>query len=286
LILDDPALEDLLRAATAEGAACRSSFFRWIAGRTLDDATAAEHALLPLLARNLERHGVDHPVLPRLRGVYRYHWTRNRLLLERARTALDELRALGTEVLIAGRAAVLLGCYPDPGCRPLDVVDVVTAPPKDARRRRSTVEIAGLRADAVPAEESLIDACVSDAGAPEEGLLRLADVIAIAGTRALAWGEVARAARLRRATGPVRRTLGDLAARSLAPVPRGALGALVDPEPLPLPNLGRRAAAGAAAIEAWSRRHGLDRRLPRPLRRLGWLSLRGIRRLAARLGGG
>jgi Uncharacterised nucleotidyltransferase len=92
--------------------------------QTLDDAS---FAVLPLVYRTLEAAGVDDPLLPRLKGIYRSTWARNTLLVERLRATADALAAHEVPVLLVGTIGAALRYYPAIGLRPTPSIELLVA---------------------------------------------------------------------------------------------------------------------------------------------------------------
>ena len=104
----------------------RSTAWRdWRESGDLADVDRGSFRLLPLLYRNLIRHNIDDPQLPRLRGVYRQAWYRNQLAMERAHEAARILTAAGIPVMALKGAALIDGVYGELGARPMDDVDLM-----------------------------------------------------------------------------------------------------------------------------------------------------------------
>ena len=112
--------EQLLRAALLEGGESERS---WQAVRpTLDidrlDAGAAR--LLPLVYLKLVERGSDDPLLPRMKGLYRYLWSRNQLNIDAVADMLRTLHRNGIETLLLGSTALIHRYYSQQGTRLLD----------------------------------------------------------------------------------------------------------------------------------------------------------------------
>lgn len=124
--LPDARLELLLGAALAESPAEASAAWSdWRRRCTLEGATRAEAQTFPLLYRNLRRLEVDDPELDRLKGAYRYCWSRNQMLLKLGRHALETLREAGIATIVLKGAALSTVQYRDLGVRPMTDFDVL-----------------------------------------------------------------------------------------------------------------------------------------------------------------
>jgi hypothetical protein len=125
------ALESLLiRAAVLEGDAGRAAWSKWRRRGDLDAVDLASHRLLPQLYRNLVTLGVEDSLLGRLKGVYRYHWYANQLLLRRGGETIAALEAAGIRTLVLKGAALGALHYGDRGARPMNDLDILV--PRDA----------------------------------------------------------------------------------------------------------------------------------------------------------
>lgn len=126
----------LLRAALSppsEGAGTWSRVSRAVDLRALDSSS---QDLLPLLYRTLVAAGVEDPWLGRLKGVYRWNWYSNQLLLRRAGEALGALRAAGVDAMVLGGAAVGLLHYRELGARLMSDTSIAVRPTSVGRARR------------------------------------------------------------------------------------------------------------------------------------------------------
>jgi hypothetical protein len=131
--------ELLLRAGLEDGAGAAGAWDRWRAEGSLDRVDTADLQLLPLVARNISRLRPDDPDLGRLKGLYRFTWARNQLLLNLGADAIRELERSGIETLALKGAALSVLVYRDLGVRPMDDFDVLV------RRDRAVDAIAVLR---------------------------------------------------------------------------------------------------------------------------------------------
>lgn len=116
----------LLRAALlADVAAVRASLDAWKSRVDIEAIDAGSMRLLPLLYRNLTRLGIDDPLLPRLKGVYRQVWFRNQLILEHGVRALRALSAAAIPSLVLKGAALVSTAYAEPALRPMEDFDLL-----------------------------------------------------------------------------------------------------------------------------------------------------------------
>lgn len=132
----------LLRASLlGDPVPVRESFDRWKSLVPIDAVDQGSMRLLPLLYRNLKRLGIDDPLMPRLKGVYRQVWFRNQLVLEHGRRALQALSAAGIPAIVLKGAALVETVYDEPALRPMEDYDVLV--PREHFRRAVGVMLAG-----------------------------------------------------------------------------------------------------------------------------------------------
>jgi len=115
----------LLRAALLPGPEGRAAGSAWLAQVDLERLGRASGRLLPLLYDRLKRDGVDHPLMPMLKGVKRKAWYRNSMLFHRASEAIRALGQAGIDVMLIKGAAMTIEYYRDWGLRTMDDVDVL-----------------------------------------------------------------------------------------------------------------------------------------------------------------
>lgn len=118
--------EALLRACLSLEAAPALAAWRSIEPALDIDVLPGEGMrLLPLLGASLRAHGVESPVLPRLRGMYRKAWMFNQILLARTGDIVRELDEAGVPSMVLKGCAIALRFYGDIGLRPMGDIDVL-----------------------------------------------------------------------------------------------------------------------------------------------------------------
>jgi hypothetical protein len=122
----------ILRAALLHGPEAREAGIAWLSNTDIERLGRASVRLLPLLYDRLRLEGIQHPLLPVLRGVKKHTWSYNRLLFHRASDAIRALRAAGIEVMVIKGVALTIEYYQDYSLRPMDDVDLLVRYP-DAR---------------------------------------------------------------------------------------------------------------------------------------------------------
>ncbi|TMK21727.1 MAG: glycosyltransferase [Actinobacteria bacterium] len=114
----------LLRTVLAGEAEASEAWGRLDTIFDLDRLEEGSYALMPLLYRRLTDLGIRHPFLPRLKGIHRRTWYRNRMVLERTRSIV---RACGPEIdaLVMGAAALAIRAYAEPALREIAPIELL-----------------------------------------------------------------------------------------------------------------------------------------------------------------
>lgn len=123
--LPTPEQELLLRTALLPGDDALDGFRAWRARTDFNNLDAGSYRLLPLLYRNLLKHGSTDPLLPKLRGVYRQTWYKNQLEFHNFAALLGSFGDAGIATLLLKGPALVLQYYKDYGLRPMDDFDVL-----------------------------------------------------------------------------------------------------------------------------------------------------------------
>jgi Uncharacterised nucleotidyltransferase len=121
----DPRQTLLLHAALDPGPAAVEAWRRFGEDDALHAIDPGTYRLLPLVYRNLVRHGATGMGVQRLRGVYKHAWYRNQLQLRSGARALKALAGAGLETMVLKGAALASCYYHDVGARPMDNFDVL-----------------------------------------------------------------------------------------------------------------------------------------------------------------
>jgi hypothetical protein len=149
-----PAQELLLAAALSEGGEAVAAWEAWGRVADVDGADPGSQRLFPLVYRRLAAAGVDDPRLAKLKGVYRFSWSRNQLLFHQGAAAVRALREAGIDTLLLKGAALATLVYRDPGVRPMDDLDLLVHR-EDAPRAMDVLRAAGWRPASERPEERL-----------------------------------------------------------------------------------------------------------------------------------
>lgn len=115
----------LLKATFTEGPRALDHWNEWRQHGDLDVLDAGSYPALPQLFRNLERHAPSAPDLNRLRGVYRFHWSQNQLVLAALLQLVRVLRDADVDALLLKGSALLFSGDITDAPRPVSELDVM-----------------------------------------------------------------------------------------------------------------------------------------------------------------
>jgi len=122
--------ERLLQASLWEGEKARSAWEAWVDQLDFDNIDPGSYRLVPLLYKNVSALGIEHPLLPRLKGIYRNTWCRNQILLFKLKRLLSLFEKEKIPTLLLKGIPLSLLFYEDWGLRPMDDVDLLVPLPK------------------------------------------------------------------------------------------------------------------------------------------------------------
>ncbi|MBH1964998.1 MAG: nucleotidyltransferase family protein [Comamonadaceae bacterium] len=126
--LPNPGQEALLHACLCPPELFGQHWRAWREAEDIEHLDESSNRLLPLLFKQAEKAGwVDHE-MGRLRGIYRYQWCRNQLMLAELRRVLHTLNLASIEVMLLKGAAMIEGYYEDPALRPMSDLDIMVRP--------------------------------------------------------------------------------------------------------------------------------------------------------------
>jgi hypothetical protein len=117
--------ELLIRAAVEQTPSGVDAWRRWRALVPLDDARHEAALLLPAAYRNLSRLGEVDPEMDRLKGIYRFAWSRNQLIFATGARAIRVLERAGIGTLALKGAALSVLAYGDRGARQMVDFDLL-----------------------------------------------------------------------------------------------------------------------------------------------------------------
>ncbi len=116
---------DLLLAIFGEPTDSLMAWGRWQRHTDINALTPSEFRLQPALSRRLEAHGIAHPWMTRLRGVYRYGWTANQLTRRDVLDVFSALRREAVEAVAPAGVPSIARLYDDIAGRLGDHVEVL-----------------------------------------------------------------------------------------------------------------------------------------------------------------
>jgi hypothetical protein len=134
----------LLRAALLSGRPALDAFAEWRRTLDLDALDFGSQRVLPLLASNLRAHGVDDPLTQRFRGVSRFAWFLNNVLVEAARPVLKELHRSKIPFLLLKGIAFIAALPDQLPMRAMTDIDLLVHP-QDAKSAIEILETTGWR---------------------------------------------------------------------------------------------------------------------------------------------
>jgi hypothetical protein len=125
-LLPTPAQHRLLVAALGSGEAARVAFVDWYETSGVErHIDRGSYRLLPLLYDTMQRAGLDHPFMGRLKGVNRRSWYDTQLVLVRSAAVLALLKGAGVPTMVSKGLPMALSFYAKPWLRPMMDLDVV-----------------------------------------------------------------------------------------------------------------------------------------------------------------
>ena len=119
---------DFFLCAIASEPEALAAWARWRQSHTIENCDHSFYRVLPSVFRHLPDSGLEPADRAKLKGVYRYHWTRNQMLIQSATSALRALHEAGVETLALRGLALAHEVYADVGLRPMRDADVLVKP--------------------------------------------------------------------------------------------------------------------------------------------------------------
>jgi hypothetical protein len=113
----------LLKAALFSGKMSLENWEKWCAIENLDAIDGASFRLIPLLHKNLEKYNIKTLEQERLKGISRFHWCKNQILIKAMHSLLSTLRCAGVDVLLLKGGALIFQYYHSPALRPMSDFD-------------------------------------------------------------------------------------------------------------------------------------------------------------------
>jgi hypothetical protein len=125
-----------------QGEKARIAWSDWRALSSIDLVDAGSFRLMPLLYANLTANHIETTELPRLRGLYRYFWSKQKQLVHFSLPAIRCLNEAGIPVMLIKGAALNITAYADKALRPMADIDVLV-PHNRAREAIDKIESLG-----------------------------------------------------------------------------------------------------------------------------------------------
>jgi hypothetical protein len=105
--------------------AARRAWKKWKERVDLDDLDPSSFRIMSLVYRRMVELGIDDPDAGRIKGLYRYHWTRNQLAWRGKDRILRTLGDMGIDTLLLKGAALSRTVYPEPATRGMHDLDIL-----------------------------------------------------------------------------------------------------------------------------------------------------------------
>ena len=115
----------MLRASLLKGPDALDAWAEWRRQVNIDVIDYGSHRMMPQLYRNLSQHGVQDPLLDRLKGVYRYYLYKNQILLNRVSKLLKSFDDAGIPTMVLKGVALVQCYYHESGLRPMADADIL-----------------------------------------------------------------------------------------------------------------------------------------------------------------
>lgn len=148
--------ELLLQASLLQGEKAVRAWDQWLSRVDFEgEIESGSFRLLPLLFFNLNNQHVDHPLMNRLKGIYRHSWFQNQRLFHTLSAIIRRLNEAGIEAMLLKGAALTVQVYANYAIRPMADFDILVK----EEQARTTLDILGqsgwLPPENWPVEESL-----------------------------------------------------------------------------------------------------------------------------------
>ncbi len=115
----------LLKAAIGVGEAAATSWRQWRQHNCLDEMDPSSYLITPQLYANLQDREIDDGDLQKLRGIYRYNWTKNQIAMRGLNHVQSLLRQINVQAIVIKGALTLLQSGSDYGARTLNDIDLI-----------------------------------------------------------------------------------------------------------------------------------------------------------------
>jgi len=118
----------LLRAAFLDRQPAIAAYKIWRERLDLDALNLGSQRVMALLYENLKTHGVEDPLMDRLRGVTRYAWFSNQNLISAAKPVFRALNESGIPFILLKGMALVASLPEQSRLRPMGDIDILVRP--------------------------------------------------------------------------------------------------------------------------------------------------------------
>jgi hypothetical protein len=129
----------LLKASISSGQDVYKNWQKWSASVDLNDVDGASFRLIPLLHKNLEKHQIYPIEMGKLKGISRYHWCKNQILLKAMGELLILFKVNTIDTMLLKGGALIYKYHNSPSLRPMSDFDLMV--PRDQIYKATTVMI-------------------------------------------------------------------------------------------------------------------------------------------------
>jgi len=117
--------ELLLKASLLQGSGAIEAWEKWISEINFDLIDPGSYRLIPLLYHNLSRHKIQHPLMNRMKGIYRRTWYENQIFSHQTLKLINIFHAEGINTIVLKGIALAHMYYQDYGLRPMSDIDIL-----------------------------------------------------------------------------------------------------------------------------------------------------------------
>jgi hypothetical protein len=118
--------ELLLQAAILKGSDSIDAWQEWKSRVDVEgNHDSGSFRLLPLLYKNLQRHGIRDPFIAKLKGIYRKAWYKNQTLFYDVGKMIRYFHDAGIKTMLLKGASLTVLYYKNYGVRPMSDIDVL-----------------------------------------------------------------------------------------------------------------------------------------------------------------
>lgn len=121
----DASQEMLLKAALFSGEEAIENWKTWSGSVDIDTLDGASFRLLPLLHANLVKHNITTPAIGKLKGISRFHWCKNQILINKMLSLIAALRNEQIDVMVLKGGALIFQYYKSSALRPMSDFDIM-----------------------------------------------------------------------------------------------------------------------------------------------------------------